>query len=489
MSVYRDILRQSGIYSIVILATRAASFLALPVYTRYLSPAEYGALELIDLACSFIATVIGLRLGDALLYYYADAPSQRQRDRVVSTVLLGSIALGAVAIFGGWMAASEISRIIFRSPALAGYFRIALPTFGLSLPLEVGLCYLRALDRSRMYVTISVIRLVIGLALSMTLLVAFGMGVAAILWANLVSTCATALFIVIYCLMSAGVYFHRSLFVNLLGYSAPLGVGGVSLFLIHYGDRYFLQRSASLADVGLYSLAYKIGMLVSYVQMPFNMYWNARMFDIVRQRNGSGVFARTCTYLTLVLTCFALVLALLGQPLIRILAGPAFQDCAQYIPLLLAAYVIRAIGDQFRNVFFLSNRTGSDARVVGISSIVCVMSYAVLIPRWKVWGAITSTLIAFSVTSVLAFVEARRVQKFPFEVLRLLQILGLAGSMVVVFYEFSPASLASQVGLALALIVLYPLVLAVLGFFNQEELSAIRALPARVRARALTTTA
>ena len=44
------------------------------------------------------------------------------------------------------------------------------------------------------------------------------------------------------------------------GIHFPIGLGGVAMLVIHYGDRFFLQRSASLADVGIYSLAYKLGM-------------------------------------------------------------------------------------------------------------------------------------------------------------------------------------------------------------------------------------
>jgi len=482
-------LRQSGTYSLVVLATRAAAFLALPIYTRYLLPADYGSLELVDLVCSFMATVLGLRLGDALLYYHASASSQKLRDRVVSTVLLGTIVLGGLVMVGGWVSAPAISELIFRSHSQARYFRLALPTFGLSLPLEVALCYLRALGRARTYVAVSAFRLFIGLALSVTLLVSFGLGLSAILWANLVSTCAAACWVAAYCLIGSGIHFERSVLLNLIRYSAPLSVSAVSLFVIHYGDRFFLQRYVSLSDIGLYSLAYKVGMLVSYVQMPFGMYWNARMFTIIQRHDGELVFARTCTYVILVLTYVALCLAVLCRPLVSIVAAPGFQACSQFIPALLAAYVIRSIGDQFRNVFFLAKRTGADAWVTGLSSIVCLSCYVAFIPRWKVWGAIVSTVITFAVAAGLALALSQRIRAIPFEKLRLLQITGIAGALFIIFSGLSSGEFASDLVLGCAVITAYPFVLALCGFFNGEELAMLIALSRRIRGRVLTTAA
>ena len=48
----RTAARHSLVYGFGALATKAIGFLMLPVYTRYLTPADYGILEILDLSLS-----------------------------------------------------------------------------------------------------------------------------------------------------------------------------------------------------------------------------------------------------------------------------------------------------------------------------------------------------------------------------------------------------------------------------------------------------
>ena len=67
----------------------------------------------------------------------------------------------------------------------------------------------------------------------------------------------------------------------------PPGCRRAGEFVLHFGDRVFLRGAVSLADLGLYGLAYKLGMVVLYLSTPFFTYWNAQMVGIVRRPAGS----------------------------------------------------------------------------------------------------------------------------------------------------------------------------------------------------------
>ena len=65
-----------------------------------------------------------------------------------------------------------------------------------------------------------------------------------------------------------------------------------------------------MADVGLYSLAYKFGMFVGYVQVPFESYWEAQVFHVVRNPGGERHFVRALTYYSVALFGGALFVSL-----------------------------------------------------------------------------------------------------------------------------------------------------------------------------------
>ena len=60
-SIAQTILKHAGIYSVAVIASRMASVLLLPVYTRYLKPSDYGVLELLEMTSFLFSTLIGLR--------------------------------------------------------------------------------------------------------------------------------------------------------------------------------------------------------------------------------------------------------------------------------------------------------------------------------------------------------------------------------------------------------------------------------------------
>ena len=78
-SIVKEIVRGTSIYSIAILASRATAFVLLPVYTRYLTPEDYGVLELLELTSFVFSGVIGLKIGESLFYHYSatDSPEQK----------------------------------------------------------------------------------------------------------------------------------------------------------------------------------------------------------------------------------------------------------------------------------------------------------------------------------------------------------------------------------------------------------------------------
>ena len=107
------------------IVTRLASSLMLPLYTRLLSPADYGVMELLDLTASIVGLLFGARIGAALFYYYFSATTQRDKDQWIGNLFLFSIGLGALIAAITLPAAGLISTIVFGTiPRYASYFRL-----------------------------------------------------------------------------------------------------------------------------------------------------------------------------------------------------------------------------------------------------------------------------------------------------------------------------------------------------------------------------
>lgn len=460
-------------YGAGIVAARLASLILLPVYTRYLTTADYGTLELLDTTLAVFSMFMGGRFADALFYHYANAGGATEQRRVLATSVFGAWIVGMVGGCVGLGLARPVSVLVFESANYFRYFQIVFAGFAVSLPVEVGLAWLRALDRPGVFVAVSVARLCLTLGLTIVLVVFLGMRVLGVLFSNLAVNVLLAVALSSVSLWKGGKYFNWALFIRILRFSLPMGIGGLGLFVMHFGDRFFLQRFASLSEVGLYALAYKLGMLVSQVAAAFGTYWTAQGYAILARPEGPSLFARVNTYMLAVVLWAGVIIVAFSPPVIGLIAAPAYFPALQYVPWIVLAYVLRSEADYFRFTFYLDGRTAADALLIWAAAGLCLAGYAILIPRYRLWGAVATTVAAFAFITVGARLATRRSRPYPLPWKRLLHLSLAAAAVATAVSLFQPHSRWGQFAAAAAASAAYPALLLLTGFFLPEERAAI----------------
>ena len=114
--------RASAVYGLANFGIRALNFLLLPVYTRYLSPLDYGTMAMAETVASILLLVFGLGIDGSIqrLYFqYADEPDELRR--FVSSVLKFMLALEAVVVLVTLTIGSPL--LHYLAPAFAVPFR------------------------------------------------------------------------------------------------------------------------------------------------------------------------------------------------------------------------------------------------------------------------------------------------------------------------------------------------------------------------------
>src|SRR5437899_12991932 len=100
------------VYGGGIILSKAVAFIMLPVYTHYLTPADYGVLQLIEMVLEVASIVAGSRLGAGIFRVYHKAETAEQRRAVLSTarvVVLTSYGLAASAMYAFAPAIAPVS--------------------------------------------------------------------------------------------------------------------------------------------------------------------------------------------------------------------------------------------------------------------------------------------------------------------------------------------------------------------------------------------
>src|SRR5688572_16790879 len=97
--------RHAAIYGVGNMLAKLTSFIMLPIYTRYLTPADYGVLELTSMTLDFLAIMLGMNVAGTVYRFFAEEKSKAGRDLVMSTAAIGKIVTSLILAVGGLLAA------------------------------------------------------------------------------------------------------------------------------------------------------------------------------------------------------------------------------------------------------------------------------------------------------------------------------------------------------------------------------------------------
>jgi len=401
--------RHTMIYGAGILLNRAVAFLMLPIYTRFLTPSQFGVLELVGMALEVLSIAAGQRVGEGIYYYYHRAESKAEKDAVVSTALM-LIALAYVFVtVPALLFAPTLSMWIFQTAGYENLFRIGVAGFAFSALVLVPFTYLRVRERSILYVSVSGLKLFVQLSLNVVFVIMLRRGAEGVLLSTLIANTIIGTGLALYVLRQAGTMFSVPIARRLLRFGIPLIGTQIATFIATFSDRYFLQHSGGTAEVGIYGLAYRFGfLLVAVGYAPFNMVWEPIRFEISRRADRDQIYARTFVYFNILLFTTAVGIALFVQDVIRIMAEPAFHRAWGLVPLLLVAYILQS-WTGFHNIGVLvRERTELIALANWIGAAAALLCYWKLIPPYLGWGAAIGTVVGFAVRQALIYRFAQR---------------------------------------------------------------------------------
>jgi O-antigen/teichoic acid export membrane protein len=476
--LFKNMLKGTSLYMIAMVSPSILSLILVPVVTRRLSTAEYGVLDLLQQVGVVVSVLLGLNFSSALGYFYFEPGAVK--SRVVGTTLIGAVLMGIFAASVGWIASNWLVRVVFHSPDYIVYLRLTFVGLPLAFLLEAGLAWLRTEDRAALFTGAVLLRLVLILTGTLVLMLGFGLRIGGVLGANIAAASLIALVVAAVGFSIHKVSFDSALFRRIWRFSFPMSISALGLFVIHFADRFILARFRTFDDLGVYALAYKFGMLLSPIQTAFEAYWGSQIYHILRRPDAISVFARTFTYLVLLMSACGLGVLVAAKPALRIMTAPAYLRAAGLIPIIVLAYYLRALGDFFRIVFLGRGLPSHDAACNWIAASLGVGAYFLLIPPFGATGAAVATLITFVLAGVISITWSYRVWPFQLEMKRLAKILVITAALSATHFAL-PRTPAIEIAEVVLILPSFAGLLLLSRFPTAAEMEIAHGLQARAR--------
>jgi O-antigen/teichoic acid export membrane protein len=367
------------------------SFILVPLYTRRLAPAEFAVYALVDINVLILVTVTQLGLGVSYLKWFSETDASKRGTLLGSMLMTGALA----ALAGGSLLTIAIASPLGEHWLQSSDRRFAwtlLPIVILENLQGLLLTDLRARRRAGAFSSIAGVRLLAIVGAILWFIVLRGQGIDGIL-----------------CLRSVKLRFSSSTALQMIRYGLPLVWCALIAMVLDASGRYFLTHYSTLEQVGFYGIAIKVANVFHMlITRPFGVAWGGLMFQIVKWQNARLVYSKILSYVWVISLSGAFILALFTPTLFAIFATPAYLPATAVFPLLLLVRAVSTMEYPTAIGIYLSERTKWFTPIYLVGLGVNLLANYVLIPRYGMFGASWSWLLAWIViVCLMAWVGER----------------------------------------------------------------------------------
>lgn len=393
-------------------------FIAVAVYTRLLSPQEYGYFTL-AFSTSLIIEIITLNwLNQSILRYY-----ERYRNtdvqRFYSTVLFGFFIIGAataILTMAVLYVCGDINGLRLRSVLLY------LPLIYLCQSgCKLMLVFLRAMRKSSRYSFHLSVNAVLKLLGSLIFIYCFNLKAEGILL-GLVLAGALVFFWESLRLAKQWYpkwrYFSTSILKRLARFGIPLlGLAVVNLIL-SVSDRYLIEILQDSSQVGIYSAGYRIAETGVY---GFVLFLNLAAFPVLikvfeneGERQSKKLMKELMGFYVILLLPIVTGISLLSEEIITVMLGRDYRAAHALLPWISCGIFFMGLGLYYAKSFELKEKTLAIPLIYAGPALLNILLNIYFIPTLGIKGAAISTCISYFCCLFLLAATGRKMIRWQF---------------------------------------------------------------------------
>ena len=471
-TVYRikQLVRHSGVYGLFDFLSKATSLILIPLYTHHLSVADYGKLEILTQTGAFFIILLVLGMNSSLVRYYIYFQEEEQRKALISTCLWFTFFVSTLFTLLLLKCSGLFSQILFSRHEEAIYFKWVFIAVFFEAISAIFLAILRAREKSLTYSSLLFLKFISILLLNIYLVGIARKGITGIVLSSLIGSAVLLGGNLCLLYRDISLMFSKDKLRKLLSFGLPLVPGAYGFIILSISDRYFLKYFADLHEVGLYSLGYKISMIMGILVSAFQIAWPPILFSIEKDHDSESTYSRVLTYFLFASFGLFVILGTFSKELVHFLGTAEYFDAYKVVPIVLLAYICYGVYYAVSVGINLKNKTKYIPPIVGGAAIMNLILNTLMIPTYGMMGAAVATVLSYALMAIGIYYISNRLYPIRYEYSRIAKIL-VVGLCIVIFANvitISPMILC--IFAKVVMVILFPILLYLIGFFEREEL-------------------
>lgn len=459
------------IYGFGSVSVQLVIFFLLPIYTRYLAPAEFGIFDIVKTTSSLLSLILLMGLSSALFKSYYTVDDSDTREKFISTAFMSVTSISAVIVLLLVTMAPSISSLIFGTSANAGYLRMIFLTLFFEVGIILFMSVLRAKEKAKQYTLLALLRTVLLMGLSVLLVVGFELRLFGVMLALLLSAFLVYLYALSNIWQSLSHGFSLPELKRMLNYGLPLVPAGVAGMILSVSNRYIIQALLGSSEVGVYGLGYRLGMVMQVLIIgPFTIAWGPFLWSINKKPDAKRIYSEVLNYFLLVAMFVSLGISLFSVQIVQLISTPEYFAAHTIIPFVTIAYVFHGMYYIFSPGINLKSKTKFLPLIVGASAILNIALNLLWIPKFGIVGAAYATTIAYLTLPISTFFISRHYYEIQYQWVQVIKIFVVYAVGLLVADQVQSEIPLINILIRSLIVLGFPITLYIIRYIRREEI-------------------
>ena len=484
-SSLRTVMKDVAVYSAGDLLLRASAFITLPIYTRILTPSDYGVWAYVTSAVTLLSAVLAIGGDQAYTRFYFEAKTLETK-RLLTSTWLGFLLVWSLGIVLLVLPASGLaSNLAFGTHHWTLLIALILLTGPVTLMnILLGLV-MRNEFKPKLFMIMNVLLTVASVGFSLLFAVGFRWGITGLAGGQLA---ALGLLIpprVWYARHLLRPMFSLRLLRQLLRFALPLVPGTVAWWIFGFSDRIVLGRLSTLHELGLYSVANSATSVLALFAGAVGLGWAPHALRLYEERRDEApvFYGRMLTYIVVGFGTLAVTVTTFAHELLSILVAHAYLGAARAVGPLALGFVAFATIQVTASGMTLKKKTGYLAIVAWGAAVLNLALNLAFVPAYGMLAAAWATFASFTFLTIGYFIISQRLWPVAVERRKVVLALLITGAFTVAVPLLPDLSLLAAVALKLVYLLACGTLLVALQVVDRRELTIVAAALRRLNSR------
>ena len=403
--LYKSRLVKSGIwFTVGTFFVQGISFITMPIFTRLLGTTGFGIVTVYTTWLSVFTTLI--TLGLVATVNNAKVDFKERYDEFASSILFLATIFASIWLILGFVFKKQIGTIINLNNILV-MFLIIQSFFGFIV--DFSNAKLNAEYKYKKYLLISISSAILNTILAIILINNFKSDK---YYGRIDSLLIVAVIygIILYVIaMKKGkklINFEYWKYALIL--SIPAIVHLLSGVILQSVDTVMINSMLGPSAAGIYSFAYKIGMIMYIVWLACNKAWVPWFYENMKEKNYEDI-RQKIKYYIMIFSIMGFVLIFISPEIGKIMGTKDFYSGLDYVPLIMVGYYFQFLYSIPANLEFYTKNTKLLSLGTLIAALTNVVLNYILIPRYGAVAATWTTIIAYIILFLYHYFISLRV--------------------------------------------------------------------------------